>query len=95
MEILVCMPWIPAAESADRARWAVGVEILYGALVLVSTWMSGGWAIAIPSLKFLVLAFFLVGMEYEEGIRNSSPNCCKTEALAECLEHADVCILVH
>jgi len=38
-------------ESAARARWAVGVEMLYGAFVLVRIWISGGWAMAIPSLR--------------------------------------------
>ena len=39
-----------ADESAERARWDVGVEILYGAFVFERTWISGGCAMAIPSL---------------------------------------------
>ena len=31
-----------AGDKARSARWAVGVETLYGALVFERTWMSGG-----------------------------------------------------
>lgn len=46
----VCMEVIEAGERARRARCAVGVEILYGALVLVRIWISGGCASATPTL---------------------------------------------
>jgi hypothetical protein len=40
----------PSGERAWSASCAVGPEMLYGAFVFVSTWMSGGCAMAAPSL---------------------------------------------
>ena len=42
-------------DKARRATWAVGVEMLYGALVFVRIWMSGGCAIAMPSLREMIM----------------------------------------
>jgi hypothetical protein len=50
VEILVRMVAREVGDSAEKARVAVGEEMLYGALVLERSWMSGGCARAMPRL---------------------------------------------
>lgn len=50
VEILDCTAATAGGARAANARWAVGVDILYGAFVFVKTCIRGGCAKAIPNL---------------------------------------------
>lgn len=65
----------------------MGVDILYGAFVFVSTWISGGCANAIPNLQVKCLD----GIVWV--IIEDVPNGGKSIAFAEGLQDAKVCVL--
>lgn len=52
---IILVIWVRIALTAAGSRAAAasaaeGPEMLYGALVFERTWISGGWAIAMPIL---------------------------------------------